>query len=353
MGAPTAKQRLRTVLERQPVDRPPFICPGGMMNMAVTDVMTAVGESWPAAHEDAETMARLVLGMVDLAGVENLGAPFCMTIEAEGMGAAVDLGSAETEPRVTEYAIPALADVDRLASFDASGGRARVTADATRMLVAERPDLPMFACLTGPISLATSLVDPLLFFRAMRRDTAAAHALLEVSTDAAIAFGDALVDAGADTVCIADPSGTGEIIGAKAFGEFALPYINRIVDHFAARDVMSVVHICGDVKALRGVLGGVVAPVISIDSNVSFRTLRELAPQHAQMGNVSTYLLEYGKAETLRRVAMNRVLEGVDIIAPACGIGPRTPIANIRAVADAVADTETWEPEERERRSAV
>jgi [methyl-Co(III) methanol-specific corrinoid protein]:coenzyme M methyltransferase len=324
-----------------------------MMNMAVTEVMSSVGESWPRAHTDPESMARLVLGMVDLAGVENLGAPFCMTIEAEGMGARVDLGSAETEPRVTDYAIVALADVDSLTPFDAVGGRAHATAAATRMLVAERPDLPMFACLTGPISLATSLVDPLLFFRAMRKDASAAHALLELSADAAIAFGDALVDAGADTVCIADPSGTGEIIGAKAFGEFALPYINRIVEHFAARDVLSVVHICGDVKALRGVLDRVTAPVISIDSNVSFRTLGALAPEHAHMGNVSTYLLEYGKAETLRQVAMNRVLEGVDIIAPACGIGPRTPLANIRALADVVADTETWGPAERARRSAL
>lgn len=342
------KKRLRTVLERDPVDRPPFICPGGMMNMAVTGVMEAVGDSWPRAHSDAESMTRLVLGVVDLAGVENLGAPFCMTIEAEGMGASVDLGSAETEPRVTEYAIAALGDVDRLTPFDAASGRAAVTADATRMLVARRPDLPMIACLTGPISLATSLVDPLLFYRAMRKDAAAAHAILELSADAAIALGDALVDAGADTVCIADPSGTGEIIGAKNFDAFALPYINRIVEHFASRGVLSIVHICGDVKALRGVLDGVVAPVISIDSNVSFRTLRQLAPEHGTMGNVSTYLLEYGKAETLRTVAANRVNEGVDIIAPACGIGPRTPVANIRAVADIVTGATPRETVERD-----
>ncbi len=323
------------------------------MNMAVTEVMSSVGDSWPAAHSDPESMARLVLGMVDLAGVENLGAPFCMTIEAEGMGATVDLGSAETEPRVTEYAIAGLSAIDDLAAFDVRGDRAATAAEATRLLVAERPDLPMIACVTGPISLATSLVDPLIFYRAMRRDPSAAHALLELSADAAIAFGDALVGAGADTVCIADPSGTGEIIGAKAFREFALPYINRIVDHFAARDVHSIVHICGDVKALGGVLGEVSAPVISIDSNVSFRTLRALAPDHASMGNVSTYLLEYGKAETLRRVAVNRVLEGVDIIAPACGIGPRTPLANIRAVADVVATAQDWEGAERELRSVA
>ncbi|MDP2233698.1 MAG: uroporphyrinogen decarboxylase family protein, partial [Actinomycetota bacterium] len=96
---------------------------------------------------------------------------------------------------------------------------------------------------------------------------------------------------------------------------------------------------CGDVKALGGVLDRVAARAISIDSNVSFRTLRGLAPTHTTMGNVSTYLLEYGDPDTLRQVASNCVREEVGIIAPACGIGPRTPVANIRAVAEVVVGT--------------
>ncbi len=306
------------------------------MNMAVVDVMDAVGEAWPRAHEDATSMATLVAGMAELGGIENLGAPFCMTIEAEAMGARVDLGARETEPRVTEYAIESLAQVDSVREFSASESRAGIVAEATRMLVAERPDMPMIASLTGPISLATSLIEPLTFYRAMRRDKDAAHALLELSASAAISLGDVLVDAGADTVCIADPSGTGELIGATAFDEFALPYINRIVEHFSARGIPSIVHICGDIKALDGALDRVAAPCISIDSNVSFRTLRALAPEHVSMGNVSTYLLEYGKAETVRQVAEARMRDGVGIIAPACGIGPRTPVANIRAIAEGI-----------------
>lgn len=309
------------------------------MNMAITEVMDAVGESWPRAHVDAESMATLVQGMADLAGIENLGSPFCMTIEAEGMGAQVDLGSPQTEPRVTAYAIESLSQVDGIRAFDASDGRASVAADATRLLVARLPHLPMIASVTGPISLATSLIEPLVFYRAMRRDKSAAHALCDLSADAAIALGDALVDAGADTICIADPSGTGELIGARAFDEFALTYINRIVEHFARRDVPSIVHICGDVKALQGVIHRIAAPCISIDSSVSFKTLTDIAPDHLSMGNVSTYLLEYGKPESLAQVARARVDSGVDIIAPACGIGPRTPVRNIRAVADVVANS--------------
>lgn len=315
------------------------------MNMAVTEVMRTVGEEWPRAHVDAGSMARLVLGMADLGGIENLGTPFCMTIEAEAMGAGVDLGTAETEPRVTSYVIDDLAAIDSVQRFDAQGCRALIAAEATRMLVAARPDLPTIASLTGPISLATSLIEPLVFYRAMRKDRQAAHSLLELSADAAIALGDLLIDAGADTACIADPSGTGELIGARAFEEFVLPHLNRIVDHFSERGVPSIVHICGDITALNGVLPDVAAPCISIDSNVSLETLRALAPAHLTMGNVSTYLLEYGRPETLRNVAESRMSSGIDIVAPACGIGPRTPLANIRAIAEAVSRVHGSEPE--------
>lgn len=333
----TPKQRLLSLLHREPVDRAPFICPGGMMNMAVTEVMDEVGHAWPEAHSDAERMARVVGGMHDLAGVENLGAPFCMTIEAEGMGAEVFMGTRETEPRVVEYVMEDLSELDRLSVFEPRQGRAAIAVEATSLLAERYPDVPVIADLTGPISLATSLIEPLTFYRAMHREKTGVHRLMELSVDAAIAFGDAMVSAGADVVCVADPSGTGELIGPRAFDEFALPYINEITDHFTRRGVLSIVHICGDVRGLGDVLPRLKAPVISVDSIVPMRAMRYLAPDHLSMGNISTYLLEYGKPKTLANLAASRVEAGVDIIAPACGIGARTPLRNIRAIADTVA----------------
>lgn len=306
------------------------------MNMAVTEVMDAVGHAWPGAHTDAQRMSGLAAGTHEIAGVENLGAPFCMTIEAEAMGATVELGTREMEPRVAAYAMDHVAEIDRLGSFDPTSGRAAVAVRATSLMSAARPDLPVIADLAGPVSLATSLVEPLAFYRSMRLDKDAAHALLKVCVEAAIAFGDAMVVAGADVVCIADPSATGELIGGKAFAEFALPYINGIVRHFASAGVPSIVHICGDVRSLGGSLGQVVAPIISVDSTVAISALRRLASEHLTMGNVSTYLLEFGTPRKLFDVGRRRVAAGVDVLSPACGIGARTPVANIRALARSV-----------------
>jgi MtaA/CmuA family methyltransferase len=332
------KERLLGVLAGEAVDRPPFICPGGMMTMVVTEVMERTACFWPEAHTDPEQMARLTLAAHELAGIENAGVPFCMTIEAEGLGAEVGLGSRESEPRVNNYAMEVMTELDRLTPFDPSAGRAGVCAEAIRILKKSAPHLPVIANLSGPISIATSVIDPLLYYRAMRLDMAATHRLTRHCTDVLAAFGTALIEAGADVICIADPSATGEIIGRAAFAEFAVPYLNELTGFFREWfGVPTIVHICGNVKSLGSALSSLSAAAVSVDAMVGIGTLRELAPGKATMGNVSTFLLEQGDPEQLDKASRRCLAEGVNILAPACGISPRTPVANIRAVAEAAA----------------
>jgi uroporphyrinogen-III decarboxylase len=118
----TARERLLRVLSGQPVDRPPVICSGDMMNAAITEVTSsAVGAeaasdvvgSLPAAHADAELMADLAGQIQRATGFENLAVPFCLTVEAEALGSRVDHGSLSCEPTVVQEAFATLAAVTR------------------------------------------------------------------------------------------------------------------------------------------------------------------------------------------------------------------------------------------------
>lgn len=330
-----ARERLARAILRQPVDRPPLICPGGMMTMVVREAMEQLDCHWPEAHGDAALMARLSEGMVELGGLENLGVPFCMTVETEGMGGLVDLGHITREPHVTGYTLDRLDEPEKLRRLDPKEGRAVVCCEAVRLLRSRNPKLPVIANLTGPVSLATSLVDPLLYYRALRRDPDAAHRLNALCAEEAIRFGEALLDAGADHICIADPSATGDLLGPAAFREFCLPYLNRMTDHFQAwRGTGVIVHICGNVNAIGRLLPELSAGVMSVDSLVSIKHLRELAPEKVTMGNVSTFTLEKGSPDKVAAQAAVCLGQGVEILAPACGISPLTPLANIRALAD-------------------
>ncbi|MDE2310068.1 MAG: methylcobamide--CoM methyltransferase [Betaproteobacteria bacterium] len=330
------KSRLLNTLRGKPSDRPPFICPGGMMNMAVTELMDAAESCWPDAHSDPEKMARLTLAANRIGGIENTGVPFCMTVEAEAMGAQVYLGSRGNEPRVTEYAIDRFDEIDRLRPIDPGKGRVKVCVDAIRILKKEAPQTPVIANLTGPVSLASSLIDPLIFYKGLISDRQKAHKLMETVTENLIRFGDALVEAGADVICIADPSASGEILGKKVFAEFALPYINILVNYFREEHgIPSIVHICGDVRCLGMLLSEIAAESISVDAMVSINTLKELAPAKVSMGNVSTYLLEKGAPGDITKHGERCLKVGVDILAPACGISPKTSVANIKGLSRA------------------
>lgn len=81
-----AKERIRKAMHQEPTDRPPCICPGGMMNMITTDLMDEANVSWPEAHLNARMMADLAEANYEKGCFENVGVPFCMTIEAEAMG---------------------------------------------------------------------------------------------------------------------------------------------------------------------------------------------------------------------------------------------------------------------------
>ncbi len=331
----TPRGRLLATLDRCPVDRPPFVCPGGMMNMAVVELMELTGCFWPEAHTDPVKMAGLTFGARDHAGVENLGVPFCMTVEAEGLGAPVGLGDRYHEPRVLSYPVKEMEGFAALPPLDVEKGRARTMIEAVSILRREGGDTPVIANLTGPVSLVTSLIDPNLFYRAMVRDAEGAHRALRIVTENLIRFGDALIDAGADIVCIADPSATGEIVGRTIFSRFAIHYLNVLTNHFRTfKGTPSIVHICGDLNVVGDLLDGVESTAISVDAMVSIDAIKGHVPKKALMGNVSTYKLEKGSPDGLARQGRRLLERGVDILAPACGVSPRTTVLNIRSVAD-------------------
>ena len=94
----TPKERLRMILAGQQADRPACICPGGMMNMVTSELMDRVKVYMPEAHRDARQMAELAKAVYEEGCFENYGVPFCMTVEAEEMGAEVDMGTSVYEP---------------------------------------------------------------------------------------------------------------------------------------------------------------------------------------------------------------------------------------------------------------
>ena len=328
------KQRLRLALRRGEVDQPPCICPGGMMNMVTHGVMQAANVFWPAAHTDPGLMAALSAAAHDTGCFENYGVPFCMTVEVENMGAKVDLGDAVHEPRVSGYVIESVSDWKRLPPMDCARGRAAVVLEAIRLLKARGSGVPITGNLTGPVSTASSLMEPTVFYKELRKKKQDAHDFMDFVSEQLLAFGLEQLKAGADVITISDPSGTGEILGPALFAEYAVPALNKITRGLrgAFPDAGLIVHICGQMRSVFKPLAGVDCQALSFDAEVSLREAKKNLPGKAIMGNVSTFALEFAEPDKIAAMTKLCVENGADIVSPACGMGTGSPLPNVQAI---------------------
>lgn len=328
----TPKERLKLALEGKETDRPPCICPGGMMNMVTSDLMEAVNVYLPAAHNDARMMADLAKAVYESGCFENCGVPFCMTVEAEELGAKVDMGSNIYEPHVIEYALNSVYDYEKLLPIDINRGRVKVVLDAIRILKEELRDVPIVGNLTGPISIASSVMEPVTFYKELRKKNEEAHVYMEYVTDQLITFGRAQIEAGADVIAISDPSGTGEILGPKYFKEFAVTYINKLLDALQEEKMGTIVHICGQMSPVYKEVNELHSNALSFDSIVPMKEARKNLEGRVLMGNVSTYALEFGDPAQVGKLTRHCAASGSDIISPACGLGMKSPLVNVQAI---------------------
>ncbi len=330
----TEKQRLEKIFRQEHVDRPPCICPGGMMNMITMELMQECGVTWPDAHLDAEQMAKLAMAAYERDCFENIGVPFCMTVEAEELGAEITLGTNVFEPHVVKYAIESVVDWEKLKPIDVHAGRAKVVLDAIEIIKKRNKTVPIIGNLAGPVSVASSVMEPVHFYKELRKRNEIAHQYMTFITDQILAFAEAQIKAGVDVIAISDPSGTGEILGPKFFDEFVVKYMNILLDGIKKHNVRTIVHICGQMKSVYKELSKIRSDALSFDSIVSIADAKKNLPGRVIMGNVSTYALEFAQPEKIASLTKYCVKNGANIISPACGLGTRSPLKNVRAILD-------------------
>ncbi|MCB2361423.1 uroporphyrinogen decarboxylase family protein [Clostridium estertheticum] len=329
----TPKERIQRTFKKQTVDRPPIICPGGMMNSAIVEVMNKTGHKLPQGHHDSKIMAEIANDVHQNTGFENFGIPFCMTVEAEVLGSEINYGNLFCEPKIQKEVFATASDVV-LKELGAMEKNKRVNSiiDATYVLSKKYPDVPVIGSLTGPISTAASLVDPISFLKELRKNPSIAHSVIDYVSNHIIELAKLMIENGANVISIADPTATGEILGPKMFDEYAVRYLNKIINAVHAMNTPVIVHICGKMNAVKKYIPKIKSDAISTDSSINLKILKDEYQGLTTMGNVSTYLLEFGDEEKIANQTARLVNDGINIISPACGLSTSTPLKNIESM---------------------
>ena len=327
----TPKERLYSVLYRQPVDRIPVVQP---LQTGTVELMESCGVFWPQAHRNSDKMACLSYEAHRVAGFEGVRVPFDINVESEALGCTLDYNKGkfkglDIQPPVKDFPVVATEHLAKLQIPNPyKTGRMPVVLNAVRQLSARvGPDIPVLAATVAPFMVAGQIRGVVNLMRDLLEDRGFTHELLEKCYQACSKYAQALVDAGADVIVFIDATASPDLINPEFYREFAMTYCKRIAKQLP---VPTILHICGKASKILSHMAEV-ADGISIDALVDMAFAKQVVNGKAALcGNVdiNTVLL-FGTAVQIEENVKACIEKGTNLLTTACGIPPRTPTNNL------------------------
>ncbi|HWQ49387.1 MAG TPA: methylcobamide:CoM methyltransferase MtaA [Methanosarcina sp.] len=326
----TLKTRLLAALEGKPVDKVP-VC--SVTQTGIVELMDEVGAAWPEAHTNPELMAKLAIANYELSGLEAVRLPYCLTVLVEAMGCEVNMGTKNRQPSVIEHPYPKSLDGAAIPADLLQRGRIPAVLEAIK-IVREKvgPDVPIIGGMEGPVTVASDLVSVKSFMKWSIKKTDLFEQALDLATEAAIAYANAMVEAGADIIAIADPVASPDLMSPDTFRQFLQ---SRLQTFSASVNSVTVLHICGKVNAILSDMADCGFEGLSVEEKIgTAKEGKDIIGDRARLvGNVSSpFTLLPGPIDKIKAEAKIALEGGIDVLAPGCGIAPMTPLENIKAM---------------------
>jgi uroporphyrinogen decarboxylase len=260
-----------------------------------------------------------------------------LSVEASALGLPVRFPLYES-PTVEEHLVEELDDLNQFLACDPlRDGRVIPYIETIRLLKQGlAPGVIKGAYVTGPFSLAGLMMGANDIAIKTLMDESLVMGVLEVATSTTVRYARALVEAGADTIAILDP--TAVILSPEQYERFSGQFTKRIVEEL---DVPCILHICGDATHLIPTMCQSGAQALSLDSAVSPTKAFELMPDDVVfIGNVDPVRIVRDGTPAEVRQAVHDLLEEVDghknfILSTGCDLPADTPVRNIHAFMDA------------------
>jgi [methyl-Co(III) methylamine-specific corrinoid protein]:coenzyme M methyltransferase len=326
--------RINDLLNHDPVDRPPVVCP---MHAGTIALMKASNAFYPEVQDNPLKMARLARAANEIAGFENVRVPFDEAVEVSAYGAITGRKGMIRHPLILKHLITKAEDVDLLQVPDPRiDGKVPVVLEAVRLLEGERKDVPIFLGIISPLMLAMQLRGDYETMTDMANNPKLLKQLLGKTTDFILEYSREAVEAGADQLVLDDSLSNSDFLTLEQFKTFAEPYEDRVANEMRKMDIESILHICGNVNEshLERMIE-IDVDAISIDEAVPITMAKRIgARKHTVvLGNISpTKTLLMGKASQIEQATKRCIDDGVDAVAPGCSLETYTPLENLIAM---------------------
>ena len=327
------RERFLAKLNGRETDRPPVFCAD---QTATYEQMEELQAFWPEAHCQAEEMAKLATGAYVVLGFDAVRVPFCQTIEAEALGAKLKFAGKEGIPSVVEHPYKIGSPVPPLPENFLELGRIPELIKAVKILKQGLGDkVAVIGGIIGPYSIAASLVGITDILKTAFKYPERLVPYLDLSEQAGTVLGKALIEAGADAICIEDMMASLDIISPKIYGTCVFEWERRQIEALSA--VPTILHICGKLDPIMDDIAQTGATAISVEPKVNVAEAKEKLRKYerfiALIGGIDAVAMLYsGRPEEVEQATIAAVHAGYDLLAPGCSIAPGSPLDNLRAM---------------------
>lgn len=259
-----------------------------------------------------------------------------------------------TPPNITKHAISCLEEVDRLRRVDpVSEGRMPVYLEAVSLLRRELgKEVAIRGCGCGPFSMAGHLLGTEDFIVEIataeidedtERQEMITH-LLDITSDALIAFEIAMLQAGVTVVICGDSSASPDLISPQIYKKYAYPFEKKVFTalkpYLEKYDGVSLLHICGNTLPVIDDMADTGVDVLEIDHKVNLMQAKEITRDRVcLMGNLDPVaILMQSSPEVVAEKSLQAIndagLGGGFILGSGCEVAVQTAKENLIALRD-------------------
>ena len=220
-----------------------FPCNHSNSNGINEDVTKNLGLSFPEAYTDAKQLATLSVALKEHDSGALCQLPLDNALEADALGAILNLGDGAAGPRAKEYILTTIEDALNLPAIDFTKGRIAATLEAAEILISQGEQVCIM--LNGPIGALSCMIDAGKVFKALRKNRELMKEILWKIGREEFRFIDEAIARGVTIFNWEDPTAAVNIIGPKLaenlVEDFTYPYVKELVAYTKGRAIL---HLC-------------------------------------------------------------------------------------------------------------
>lgn len=265
----------------------------------------------------------------------DIAFPFIdLSVEAEAFGLKIKKPDNESYS-VSEHPITNNEDLKQLSIPDTKNSRLSVFIEIIKKMKESFTDVPVMAYTIGPYSLAGLLSGTENTAMNTILQPEFLHETLKFVTTMLDAYGKALIEAGAEGICVLEPAGS--LLSPQMYEEFSGNYTKQLKQSW---NLPVFLHICGNTKNIIPKMAETGCDGLSIDSPVDLLSVKTLIPDDIIIfGNINPVAsIAYGSREDVEKEA-TALIEGMRnrrnyILSSGCDIPADAKLENIQAMID-------------------